>query len=99
MPGFRISLYAIGSVALVWAVMLGAVVRLVLRSRHQPVLMGTQRVAGSSGIAKTNLAPRGVVLVNSEEWDALAEAPPIAKGERISVVSVEGLTLHVRKIS
>jgi membrane-bound serine protease (ClpP class) len=99
MPGFRISLYAIGSVALVWAVMLGAVVRLVLRSRHQPVLMGTQRVAGSFGIAKTNLAPRGVVLVNSEEWDALAETPPIAKGERISVVSVEGLTLHVRKIS
>jgi membrane-bound serine protease (ClpP class) len=99
MPGFRISFYAIGSVTLVWAVMLGAVVRLVLRSRHQPVLMGTQRVAGSSGIAKTNLAPRGVVLVNSEEWDALAEAPPIAKGERISVVSVEGLTLHVRKIS
>lgn len=98
-PGFRISLYAIGSVALVWAVMLGAVVRLVLRSRHQPVLMGTQRVAGSSGIARTNLAPRGVVLVNSEEWDALADAPPIMKGERISVVSVEGLTLHVRKIS
>jgi membrane-bound serine protease (ClpP class) len=99
MPGFRISFYAIGSVALVWAVMLGAVVRLVLRSRHQPVLMGTQRVAGSSGIAKTNLAPRGVVLVNSEEWDALADAPPIAKGERISVVAVDGLTLHVRKIS
>jgi membrane-bound serine protease (ClpP class) len=98
-PGFRISLYAIGSVTLVWAVMLSAVVGLVLRSRHQPVLMGTQRVAGSSGIAKTNLAPRGVVLVNSEEWDALADAPPIAKGERISVVSVEGLTLHVRKIS
>ncbi len=99
MPGFRISPYAIGGVALVWAAMLGSVVRLVLRSRHQPVLMGTQRVAGSSGIAKTNLAPRGVVLVNSEEWDALAEAPPIAKGERISVVSVKGLTLHVRKIS
>jgi membrane-bound serine protease (ClpP class) len=98
MPGFRISLYAIGSVALVWAVMLGAVVRLVLRSRHQPVLMGTQRAAGSSGIAKTNLEPRGVVLVNGEEWDALADAPPIMKGERISVLSVEGLTLHVRKI-
>jgi membrane-bound serine protease (ClpP class) len=99
MPGFRISAYAIGSVALVWAVMLGSVVRLVLRSRHQPVLMGTQRVAGSSGLAKTNLEPRGVVLVNGEEWDALADASPIAKGDRISVISVEGLTLHVRKIS
>jgi membrane-bound serine protease (ClpP class) len=99
MPGFRISAYAIGSVAVVWAVMLGAVVRLVLRSRHQPVLTGTQRVAGSLGIAKTNLEPRGVVLVNGEDWDALADVPPIVKGERISVVSVEGLTLHVRKLS
>lgn len=99
MPGFRISPYAIGAVALLWAVMLGYVARLVLRSRHQPVLMGTQRVAGSWGVAKTDLAPRGVVLVNSEEWDALADAPPIAKGERIAVVSVEGLTLHVRKIA
>jgi membrane-bound serine protease (ClpP class) len=99
MPGFRISPYAIGTVALLWAVMLGYVARLVLRSRHQPVLMGTQRVAGSWGVAKTDLVPRGVVLVNSEEWDALADAPPIAKGERIAVVSVEGLTLHVRRIA
>jgi membrane-bound serine protease (ClpP class) len=97
-PGFRISPFAIGVVALLWAVMLGYVARLILRSRHQPVLMGTQRVAGSSGVAKTELAPRGVVLVNGEEWDALADAP-IAKGDRISVVSIEGLTLHVRRIA
>ena len=98
-PGFRISPLAIGVVALLWAVMLGYVARLVMRSRHEPVLTGTQRVAGSSGVAKTELAPRGVVLVNGEEWDALADAPPIAKGDRISVVSIEGLTLHVRRIA
>ena len=98
-PGYRISPFAIGSVALVWVLMLGTVVRLVLRSRRQPVLTGIQRVAGRVGIAKTHIAPRGVVLVNGEDWDAVADAPPIARGERVTVVSVEGLTLHVRKIS
>jgi membrane-bound serine protease (ClpP class) len=98
-PGYRISVFAIGTVTLVWAVMLGAVVRVVLRSRHAPVLMGIHRVAGREGVAKTELSPRGVVLVGGEEWDAVAEAPPIPRGERISVVSVDGLTLHVRRIS
>jgi membrane-bound serine protease (ClpP class) len=98
-PGYRISPFAITTVTLLWALMLGAVVRLVLRARHQPVLTGTQRVRGRSGIAKTELAPRGVVLVSGEDWDAVAEASPIARGERIVVVSVEGLTLHVRKAS
>ncbi|MGB9405230.1 MAG: nodulation protein NfeD [Candidatus Acidiferrales bacterium] len=98
-PGYAISPIAIGTVALIWAVMLGSVVRLVLRSRHQPVLTGIQRVAGCAGIAKTDLAPRGVVLVNGEEWDAVTDVPPISRGERISVLSLDGLTVRVRKIS
>jgi membrane-bound serine protease (ClpP class) len=98
-PGYRISPFAIATVALVWAVILGAVVRVVLAARHAPVLTGVHRVAGREGLAKTDLSPRGVVLVGSEDWDALALTPPIARGERVSVVSVDGLTLHVRRIS
>jgi membrane-bound serine protease (ClpP class) len=98
-PGYGISPYAIGAVTLLWAVTLGTVVRLVLRARRQPVLTGIQRIAGHTGVAKTDIAPRGVVLVNGEDWNALADTLPIARGERITVVSVEGLTLHVRKAS
>ncbi|HUJ33147.1 MAG TPA: nodulation protein NfeD [Candidatus Acidoferrum sp.] len=96
-PGYRISPFAIGVTVLLWALMLGVVVRKVVASRHRPVLTGTQRVAGTTGVAKTEIAPRGVVLVNGEDWNALADASPIAKGDRVTVVSVEGLTLHVRK--
>ena len=99
MPGFAISAWAIVTVAILWAAILSGAVRLVLRSRHAPVLTGVQRVAGKTGVAKTDIAPRGVVLVNGEDWDALADASPISRGERIAVDSVEGLTLHVRKIS
>jgi membrane-bound serine protease (ClpP class) len=98
-PGYGISPFAIAAVALLWAFMLSFAVRLVLRSRHQPVLTGVERVAGCTGVAKTDLVPRGVVLVNGEDWEGLADAPPIARGERVTVVSIEGLTLHVRKTS
>lgn len=96
-PGYSISPFAIAIVAILWAAMLGGVVRLVLRARRGPVITGIHRVEGSAGVTKTELAPRGVVLVNGEDWDALADAPPIAKGERVTVVSVQGLTVHVRK--
>jgi membrane-bound serine protease (ClpP class) len=96
-PGYRISPFAIATTVLLWVLMLGVVVRKVMNSRRSPLLTGVQRVAGSTGIAKTEIAPRGVVLVNGEDWNALADVPPIAKGERVTVVSVEGLTLHVRK--
>ncbi len=96
-PGYSISGYAIGTVTVLWAVMLGAVVRLVVRARHAPILTGTQLVVGAAGVAKTDIAPKGVVLVNGEEWHAVADASPIARGTGITVVSVEGLKLHVRK--
>jgi len=98
-PGYRISPFAIGTVTLVWVLMLGAVVRVVLRARRQPVLTGTQRIVGCEGVVKTDLAPRGIVLVNGEDWNAVAGEPPIPRGERICVDSVEGLVLHVRKAS
>jgi len=98
-PGYKISPFAIGVTVLLWAVMIGFVARKVIAARHRPVLTGVQRVEGKSGVAKTELAPRGVVLVNGEDWNALADGSPVAKGDRITVISVDGLTLHVRKAS
>jgi membrane-bound serine protease (ClpP class) len=98
-PGYRVSLWAIGSVALLWAGMLGAVLRVVIKARRRPVITGTQRLVGGFGTAKTNLAPRGVVLLAGEDWDARADPPPVSRGEKVQVLAVEGLTLRVRKVS
>ncbi len=98
-PGFRVSLWAIGSVALLWAGMLGAVLRVVVRARRRPVITGTQRLVGGFGTAKTDLAPRGVVLLAGEDWDARADPPPVGRGEKVEVLAVEGLTLRVRMVS
>jgi membrane-bound serine protease (ClpP class) len=98
-PGYGISPWAIAITTLLWVVMLGEVVRLVLKARRGPVLTGIQLVVGSVGVVKTELAPTGVVHVNGEDWNAQAEQPPIGRGEKIQVLEVDGLTLHVRKLA
>ena len=58
---------------------------------------GVSTVAvGTRGVAKTDLAPSGVVRVVSEEWTAQsANGSTIAEGTAVRVVSQDGLTLTV----
>lgn len=51
---------------------------------------------GTRGVAKTDLAPSGVVRVVSEEWTARsADGGVVAEGTRVRVVRQDGLTLIV----
>jgi membrane protein implicated in regulation of membrane protease activity len=58
---------------------------------------GVSTVAvGTRGVARTDLAPSGVVRVVSEEWTARsASGSVIAAGAAVRVVSQDGLTLLV----
>jgi membrane-bound serine protease (ClpP class) len=47
-------------------------------------------------VADGPLDPDGWVLVAGERWRATADRP-VAAGERVKVVSVEGLALRVRR--
>jgi membrane-bound serine protease (ClpP class) len=98
-PGYHISRLLIFGMAAGWAIVLGVVVRLVLRARHLPALTGTGRLVGAVGMAKTDLAPRGVVLLAGEDRNAESEGTPVGRGEKVRAVEVAGLTLRVRKLS
>ena len=50
---------------------------------------------GARGRVVRPLAPRGYVRVGNELWLAISEGPPIAEGEEVNVVRVEGLRLFV----
>lgn len=69
-----------------------------IRSRNVPVIMGIKSYIGAEGVAKTVLNPQGTILVRSEEWTAVAEDAPILEGERVKVLSADGLTLHVTRL-
>lgn len=98
-PGYQLSTWLVALVALAWVGVTGMALRQVMLARRKPVLTGIERMVGATGVAKTNLAPRGVVLVGSEDWDAEAEPGPVGAGESVRVIEVRGLTLRVRKVS
>lgn len=58
---------------------------------------GTTAVAvGTRGVARTDLTPRGTVRAAGEEWSARsASGETITAGDRVHIVSQEGLTLVV----
>lgn len=96
-PNARVSRPLIFTLAFLFAVLFFLAVRAALKAHHAPLHTG-KPVLGARGVVLRDLAPVGVVRVNSEEWSAkLAEdAPiPVAAGTRVRVVGTTGLTLEV----
>jgi membrane-bound ClpP family serine protease len=88
-------------VAVVLILIIVGVVRVVMRRRGANEdafgAGGTNTVPpGSRGVAKTDLAPSGVVLVVGEQWTARSNSgTAIDAGQGVRVVGQDGLTLVV----
>jgi membrane-bound serine protease (ClpP class) len=68
-----------------------------MRALYRKPTTGESGMVGEIGVAKTPLAPEGQVLVHGELWQAIAQNGPMAVGEKVEVVGVNGLTLTVVK--
>jgi membrane-bound serine protease (ClpP class) len=84
------------------AALLGAffvfVISKAVQARHERVHTGLEELIGEQAVVRSALDPVGHVFVQGALWRAVAEdGQPIAPGDRVTVESVEGLTLTVRK--
>lgn len=68
-----------------------------VRAHRRQALMGDRALLGQRGVVEIALDPSGVVRVMSEQWTAEAEDAPLAAGEKVEVVAVDGLRLRVRR--
>ena len=89
---FQVIATVIGLVAVTMAVLLYLVISL---HRKKPVT-GVQGLLQEIGTAQTDINPEGQIFIRGEIWKAVSPQP-IAKGDRVRVRSVNGLTLHVEK--
>ncbi len=61
-------------------------------------ISGKENMTGMVGKAKTDLNPNGYIFINGEIWQATnLEGSKIKKGEKVIVISSEGLRLMVKK--
>jgi membrane-bound serine protease (ClpP class) len=62
-----------------------------------PAALGTLAMVGNKAIARSDLNPDGYVFIEGERWKAIAEDGPVPRGEAVTITSVKGLTLTVRR--
>ena len=90
-----------------WPVILAAVltttafflfaIGMAIKARLAKPVSGKEGLVGERGVARTPLTPSGMILVHGELWQAWSEEP-VAEGEEVEVVAVEGLKLKVKKV-
>jgi membrane-bound serine protease (ClpP class) len=94
--GLRVPLRTLLPAAAVMAAGTILLVRLVIQAQRRVPVTGERGLVGQHGVADTPLAPEGWVRVLGERWRGVADAP-VDPGDDVTVTSVDGLTLKVRK--
>jgi membrane-bound serine protease (ClpP class) len=100
------SLILYDGVSVSWITLLVAIVGMTLamiggmpamvRSRFSTPTIGREWIVGEVGTAQGSVAPDGVVTVRDAPWRARTNrATPIAAGQAVKVVSIDGLVLEV----
>lgn len=97
-PLFRLSITLVLITTALSAAFFLAVITLVLKAHKRKALTGNEGLIGMTGIASTSVGPEGgTVMIHGELWAARA-AEIIHEHDTITVESVDGLTVTVRKI-
>lgn len=97
-PGFGISLPVITSMATVGGGTILAIVWFAVRARRAPVVSGREQLIGSIGTARQRFRGDGTIFVHGEIWQARTKSP-VAKGQRVRVLAIDGLVLSVEPLS
>lgn len=105
LTGAGVSLSTALGVTIPFAAVTIFLMRLVLRSFRWKQSTGVDELVGSvaevteaiHGGSEAAFSQAGMVFVHGELWRAVA-AEQVAKGARVCVVRVEGLTLHVKPV-
>lgn len=96
-PGFEVSPWLIVPMAVILAAFFLMLGTAILRTRRMPAHTGTLAMVGNRAIARSDLDPSGFVFIEGERWKAIAEDPPVRRGEAVTITSVKGFVLNVRK--
>jgi membrane-bound serine protease (ClpP class) len=98
-PDLQVSLRVILPVVLGCAAVGGVLVKLALASQRQPAVTGQSGLLGETGEALSPIDPGsiGTVSAHGEIWHARTTDESISAGARVRIVSIDGLTLTVRK--
>ena len=75
------------AVAIVWGI----------RAHRRQISAGREDMIGKTAEVKVALEPKGMVLIQGEQWTAISESGRVEPGEEVIISRVDGLKLYVTK--
>jgi membrane-bound serine protease (ClpP class) len=93
-PEMRITFKAILLMAVLVTATMALLVTMVIRLHRKKPLTGLQGLLQEIGTAQTDIDPEGQIFVHGEIWKAVSPKR-ISKGDKVRILSADGLTLHV----
>ena len=97
--GIHIPLAGLIALMVAWGAFSVFTYRIGSRALGRKPVTGLPAMIGSRGKVVSPLAPKGVVKIKSELWEAKSAGRRINAGEEVTVVEQDGLRLVVRKSS
>ncbi|MFQ5674606.1 MAG: nodulation protein NfeD [bacterium] len=97
-PVLSISLSLILTVVIVTAAFFIFAFGMAFKTHKKKVTTGNEGIIGEQGVAQTKISPEGSVKVHGEIWRAVSDER-IKKGEKVRIVSVDGLVLKVERLN
>lgn len=91
---YAVPVELIVAIAVAGAALLFATVVLAMRARRRPVASGREDMIGACGEAIEDCEREGWARVHGENWRVTSTAA-LARGQKVRVVAVDGLTLRV----
>ena len=92
--GYFVAWELIAAFSLMSVAVFVGIATLAMRARQRVVVSGREYMVGATGEALETFSDTGWVQVHGERWRAHTRAP-LAHGQRIRVVGLDGLTLNV----
>ena len=93
---FAISWKSIIAVAILSGIFFFGVLSYAIKAQLSKVKTGKEGLIGETGVALTDVFKNGKIVVHGEIWNARSDVQ-INKGDRVVVVSIEGLMLLIKK--
>ena len=97
-PQMRVHIWTALAVSVPLGIITSFLMTIALRARQNKVTTGQEGLIAETGVVHTPFTPEGKIFIRGEIWNATGD-PSLKVGQRVRVVSVDGLTLHVEPVT
>ncbi len=94
---FQIDPWLIATVIICVIAFLAVTIVWGIRAHRRQISAGREDMIGKTAEVKVALEPKGMVLIQGEQWTAISESGRVEPGEEVIITRVDSLKLYVAK--